>query len=248
MIDGTAVKEFERVAQAALDAQDRIVEVDGITFSTTPLHEVVKASPQPAALELSTLSGLVEYAKENRDALDRAKLAVLVVAPDQVALVGPLEGRHQQRFRYAVAKPELGKPFRWGEWYELEAAKIALLSLFADSADRAELIRVLANVVAKNSVRLQDDGLTQQVTVKGGVKLMQDVPLKPTWLLAPFRTFTEVAQPASEFLMRLRDVGEGDVRVALFEADGGAWRREATARVQRWLRAELEGTGVPVIA
>lgn len=250
MMDGTAVKEFERVAQAALIAQARVVTVDGLPYSTTPLVAVrPPKDPEPAAIAVTTLSGVVEYVRENRDGISREHLSVLVVAPDEVRLVGPLLEPHQQRFVYVTAKAEIGSRFTWGHWYELEAAKIALLTQFEDTDDRAALIRLLANVVTKNSVRAEDDGIAQAVTVKGGVKVMANEVLKPTWALAPFRTFTEVAQPAALYLMRLKDdSGQGDIRVALYEADGGAWKREAIRRVQTWLRGELGEIGVPVIA
>lgn len=49
-------------------------------------------------------------------------------------------------------------------------------------------------------------------------------------------TFAEVAQPESEFVLRLK---EGN-RVGLFEADGGAWELNAMANIANYLEHELE--------
>jgi hypothetical protein len=57
--------------------------------------------------------------------------------------------------------------------------------------------------------------------------------------LAPYRTFQEIEQPSSPFLFRIKGTpGEG-VQCALFEADGGAWRLDAVARIEAWLTKAL---------
>ena len=54
--------------------------------------------------------------------------------------------------------------------------------------------------------------------------------------LRPYRTFLEVEQPESEFLLRLDEDGN----VGLFEADGGMWELEAKRRVAAYFEAKLE--------
>lgn len=253
MIDGTAIKEVERIAHEAQSAAPRTIHIDGIDYSTTPLHEVRRADPAPKPLQVTTLTGLSDYLRENRDGLGVGALSVLVESPTSVALVGPLTGRHQQRFRYVEASPVGAATFPFGQYQTLESAVIQLRSQFTGDGDRDYLLAILGTVVSESGVQREDDGVSQTVTAKAGARLVTNHTLKPTVVLAPFRTFTEVAQPGSEFVLRLRDQG-GAVQVALFEADGGAWRREAIHRVQRWLRHELGGNegsptaDVPVIA
>lgn len=59
--------------------------------------------------------------------------------------------------------------------------------------------------------------------------------VKPIVKLKPYRTFSEVEQPESEFLVRLSDGG----RVALYEADGGAWKLQARRNVADYLKENL---------
>jgi len=63
-------------------------------------------------------------------------------------------------------------------------------------------------------------------------------------VLAPFRTFREIAQPESKFVFRMQQ----GPRCALFEADGGAWRLEAMKRSKAYLEEELEGLEIPIIS
>ena len=59
--------------------------------------------------------------------------------------------------------------------------------------------------------------------------------VKPRVALRPFRTFLEVEQPVSEFLLRLDDDGN----VGLFEADGGMWQQTAKASIAAYFEDKL---------
>jgi len=61
------------------------------------------------------------------------------------------------------------------------------------------------------------------------------VAIKPRVMLTPYRTFLEVEQPTSEFLLRLNDEGE----VGLFEADGGMWALTAKDRIAAYFEEKL---------
>ena len=62
---------------------------------------------------------------------------------------------------------------------------------------------------------MADDGVGQTVTAKSGVTRTTKVDVKNPWMLAPFRTFPEVAQPESPFILRM----DKDSQCALFEGD-----------------------------
>lgn len=85
-------------------------------------------------------------------------------------------------------------------------------------------------------IKSTDNGVTQEATVKTGVVLKDTVPVKPIVELQPYRTFLEVDQPVSKFLLRVDEHG----RAGLLEADGGAWKLEAKRRIAAWLSNELK--------
>ena len=80
-----------------------------------------------------------------------------------------------------------------------------------------------------------DNGVTQTVEASQGISLKSTVAVRPRVELQPFRTFLEVDQPASEFLLRI----DGSDRVGLFEADGGVWKLEAKNNIAAYLRKAL---------
>lgn len=85
----------------------------------------------------------------------------------------------------------------------------------------------LSRMTNENSVSTNDNGVTQTVEARQGVALNALVEIKPRVMLRPFRTFLEVEQPESEFLLRV-DPDEG---IGFFEADGGIWKLEAKKNI-----------------
>ena len=66
-------------------------------------------------------------------------------------------------------------------------------------------------------------------------------------ILAPRRTFPEVDQPESPFVLLVKQSREGMMpEIALFEADGGLWKLTAIQNIKDYLKAVLE-VEVPVI-
>ena len=56
--------------------------------------------------------------------------------------------------------------------------------------------------------------------------------------LRPFRTFTEVEQPASSFVFRAKQK-DGGMEFMLVEADGGAWRGEAMRNIKEYMQKAI---------
>lgn len=67
------------------------------------------------------------------------------------------------------------------------------------------------------------------------IYMAKTVQVKPRVKLTPFRTFLEVSQPESEYLVR---VDKGN-QIGLFEADGGIWKLEAKKNIAVYFEREL---------
>lgn len=79
----------------------------------------------------------------------------------------------------------------------------------------------------ENSVSTNDNGVTQTVEARQGVALNAVVEIKPRVMLRPFRTFLEVEQPESEFLLRV-DPDEGSASSRLTAASGSSRPRRTS--------------------
>jgi hypothetical protein len=235
-----------RIAELAREGQligNLFTKVGEHTLSTVQLHHMpVKEDPVPAQLTFGSLQALADYVRENRDGLALETCVLHVAHATAVRLLGPLTGEKRQRFTYAEARSGNLIQQWLGAYHAQDDFVVALQSRFTPEMDRAAVLGVVSKLKEEQSLETEDDGVTQRATARAGVHLAQQVAVPNPVRLAPFRTFREIDQPASSFVLRVQK----GPRCALFEADGGAWELEAIARTAEWLRARVEG--IPVLA
>ncbi len=186
-------------------------------------------------IEMSTLSGLVDYIKAGVDDMAE-RMLVQVVSPTEVRLISQLDF---DRKRECLVKVKAEIPeFSYGRFINTEAFLIGIRSKFIQNEGAEAILRFAGTVENGTVASYGDDGISQTATVKKGVASKETALVPNPVKLRPFRTFTEVTQPESEFVFRMRDSG-GDVTCAIFEADGGAWKREAMKNIKQHLEVEL---------
>lgn len=211
------------------------------------LHDplsLVKPEPAAAALAVYSLGALRDYLVENRDALPLDKLVVHVTSPQIVRVLGTIRSRARDREEFVQAKADNLLDTFIGKWMPQEEFIIGMQTRFDNAGDRQAVI-ALASTMTHEAVNTSaDDGVGQTVTAKAGVALKATVPVPNPVTLRPFRTFREVQQPDSLFVLRVNQ----SMQLGLFEADGGAWRLEAIARVGAWLHQQLDGINVSILA
>ncbi len=243
MMDASYVDAIAALGAKAQEGEEKTVIIDGETFSTVQLHHVrTPKVPEPAALVVHTLTGFADYIQANRDELTLEELVVHVEGPGVVSLRSRLEGEHHQRFTYLRAE-NLNRfaavpSFGFGRYLPLADFRIALMALFEESQVRGELLQVLGTVKVEEGVQQDDDGVSQSVQAKRGIRLVENVRVPSPAELYPYRTFPEVFQPGSPFIIRLQEKGAG-VEAAMFEADGGAWQLQTIKDTAAWLREKL---------
>jgi len=246
MLDGDAVQAIGEYAQSALDAVSRIALIDGVEYSTTPLHDTRHPEPVIEPVRLSTLSGLVAYTRALLSSEQRSPgepPIFHVESASRVSLVSQPFGRFRQREFYASAKNaapasagHLG--FAFGKWLGRESFVISLQALFEPTDDLVRVQRVLGTITSESGATTRDDGVTQRVEVKAGLSMVGSADIPNPVVLRPHRTFPEVGQPASPFVLRVRE-DRNQIDAALFEADGGAWEVDAIARIELWLQGQV---------
>lgn len=207
----------------------------------------------PESLEFAFMAGLVGYLRENRDDNLLERLTVSVDNPMDIYLYGPLTLDFAQRATFATvnAKQYLPDSFHYGRYLDIETFVTEAQTHFVDGHDRDEMLQVVGNIRGEAVATVSDDGVSQQVAVSAGIVKVSNTKVPNPVTLAPYRTFCEIDQPASPFVLRLRSGGDGDLpTAALFESGGGEWKREAVSDAAHYLRELLENADVkvPVLA
>lgn len=236
--------------QAIQDSvRTEVIEVAGRQFTTRPVH--FPPQPQPVKpLIVHTLTGLVDYLKDigQIDPVAASQIKCIhVVNPHEVRVCGGLQEQGFDRSIFAEAKNAHAwtrTGFAFGEFCDPESFVITLQTMFTEAGDRAKLLQLVGNLTQEDVQTSQDDGITQTVGTRAGVVLKgrSDVPNPIT--LAPYRTFSEVEQPASKYVLRFSK-GRDLPQCALFEADGDAWRLEAIHAIREYLITRVT---IPIIA
>lgn len=200
-------------------------QIDGHTYASKELE----------LIDPPEVSGLDSLCKLIKTELDKIGTTVMirVVSYDRVEVFTT----YLQDFtRYQLYSARADIPgFRTG-FREREQALIELRSLFLQNEGVAYLLGLLSRMSEQSQVDTHDNGVTQTVETVQGIALKANETIKPRVSLAPFRTFLEVEQPESEFLLRVSEDG----KIGLFEADGGVWKLEAKQNICQYFDERLE--------
>lgn len=226
-------KEFNAIQGSGLVER---IEIDGVVYTSKPVHDVRKAEPEHDALAVTTLAGLVEFIDSHEIP---AGTVAHVISYQQVQLISQPWGRFKQRDVFVEAQAAWPAGLVFDQFQNSEIFNIRLQSLFVRTEACATLLAAIGNLKVENIQTSEDNGVTQEVTVKTGAVRVSRVTLPNPVMLAPFRTFRELNQPESPFVLRVREGKDGAAECALFEADGGTWKLEAVDRIKEWLGEHL---------
>jgi hypothetical protein len=228
-LDGKAIE----LIQASAKAEHTEREIGGLIFSTKKM-EPVFFDPRVETLGVHSLTALVDFIKADIDTLDAKQIMLHIESPTSVAIASLADGPTMKRTFWARASaPE--NPFKYGNRYDAETFNIALQSLFVDAADRAAVLLLAGTIKSEAAQTDSDDGITQTVEARKNIAFAQNAKIPNPVTLKPWRTFREVEQPASIFVFRAHD----GPTLALYEADGAAWKLEAMQSIKEWLAERL---------
>lgn len=229
------LKEF--IAHIQKTTQPLVQQIDGGTFVISGnggVEEICPAIYHPDTLPLHSLEALVKMVQTEAMNMD-APLYITIPSHLTVRCFGqPQPEARFFRQVYYEAKATDVPGFQDG-FREQEKAIIELRSRFAPGEGVDYLLDLLSRISKDSGVTTTDNGVSQTVEARQGVALKSVVSLKPRVPLRPFRTFQEVEQPESEFLLRMDEEGN----IGLFEADGGMWKLTARQTVKAFLEAKL---------
>lgn len=229
---------IEFIANLGVKADEpKTLCIQGKTYATKGLQRCDKPD-MAEPIHATTLTALVDYIKQRREEL-REHMILHVVSPTKVVLYS---GLLAERDRETLFTAEAMLPrFEYGTEYMQEGFLISIQACFQESEDREAVALMAANIVNTQEAEYSDNGITQQAVIKSGVAT-KDVAFVPNPVyLIPYRTFSEVDQPGSDFVFRIRKATDGSPRFKLVEADGWYWQAEAMQSVKQYLEVQLVG-------
>lgn len=213
-------------------SQPKTYEVGGKTYSNETLFEVKPDKDKPDNFNVYSLKAIVGLIKTE---IGRHKTPLFVSVPD-ARTVEVYDTYNDDMTRNLLYTARCSVPgFREG-FRGIEAAIIEIRSLYIPNEGTEYVLELLSRIGKNDAIQIIDNGITQSVEAAQGVSLKSMEAIKPRVKLCPFRTFLEVEQPESDFLLRV-NAEEG---IGLFEADGGVWRLEAKKNIAEYFERELD--------
>lgn len=231
-------KEFiEKVTElAAL----QIVENNGHTLIVRSTGEVEDATQMPfttPTLAVHSLDALVRMVRTEGPRWKSDILYISAHSPDTVSCFTQFRGADGLYQRSQAYQAQATDVPGWDSKVTLsfEEAMIALRTRFQPTTDAEYALKLLSDITTGSKITFNDNGIATSVVTKRGVDLQSNSAIRPIITLRPYRTFQELEQPASQFLIRVSERG-----ITFVEADGGMWRLEARKSIVQYLSNELE--------
>ena len=215
-----------------------VVTIDGTVYTDKPLH--LPEMPTIETLRTDNLSSIVNFIKHAWDADlhdmdDTVQKIIHVEDAGKVNLYSSVCNECMDRQKFMTAE-WAGNKFPFGQFMDAEKFNILLQTCFMETDDLKVIQQVVGNLRDEAVQNYGDDGVSQSVTIRTGIATVGQVRVPSPAKLRPYRTFLEVEQPASLFILRMREGGQ----CALFEADGGLWRETARQNIRNYFEYEME--------
>ena len=238
------------------DFLDRILALDyphtiklgGRIFTDKEVRPLPCGPVAGSPLCTESLSSVADYITRNTDgdALEGGRFIIHAEGPKSVALYKEM---NRDKRRDCLLKAEANvSEFPFGRFMDVESFIINLQSSFVQDKNTAALLAFIASVKTDTGVEQTDDGISQKVTARSGVALVSSAKVPNPISLRPYRTFSEVEQPESAFVFRVKSDERSGVTMALFEADGSAWKHEAIVSIRGYFETALDGQEVIILA
>ena len=212
----------------------------GRAYVITPsgAQEVIETPIVPATLQLHSLDSIVKMIRTEAIHLADANTPALFVnipSPTNVTCFSQPDftQRCVRAVFYSASATDVPG---WDAKVTLgfEEAQIALRTRFQETGDSLYAMKLVNDISLGAKVIYNDNGVATTVTTKSGVSLQTNEAIRPIVKLRPYRTFQEVEQPESTFLIRINDRG-----ISFIEADGGMWRLTARNTIKAFLEENL---------
>ena len=214
-------------------AAPKTVEIDGKVYCNKDMKIVDMRKNNPSCLDVTGLDSICKLVRNEADKVG-LKIFVQIKNHREVCVFTTYDADYDRHHIYNCYAETPAVTI--GRFMAYENAVIELRSLYIPNDDTKYLLSLLSSISNESKVTSTDNGVTQKVEARTGIALNQMVEVKPRVSLKPFRTFIEVEQPESEFLLRIDQNG----CIGMFPADGGVWKLEATRNVAEYFENDLK--------
>lgn len=220
------------------DSKPEVREIKGVYYIIDKEGGYQQVKPDleyPEGLTLTSLDALVKMVKTEATELDTP---LYITIPDHLTAICFGQPDAELRFNrvsYYRAKATDVPGWQSDVKMGFEEMQIALRTRFQETPDAAYAMKLLSDITTGGKITFNDNGIATSVVTQKGVALQANEAIRPIVRLKPYRTFQEVDQPESPFLIRVSERG-----ISFTEADGGMWKLTARQTIKAFLEERLQ--------
>lgn len=214
-----------------------IFEKDGETFVIRAGGEANQLRPVIDRADTLALTSLDAMVKMIQSEGLKIQTPLYITVPNHLTVrcFGKVQTESRQyRQEYYTAKATDVPGWEPESKLGFEEAQIALRTRFQGTQDTTYALKLVSDITCGAKVVYNDNGIATTVTTQKGIALQENAQVRPLISLKPYRTFQEVDQPESIFLIRISERG-----ISFIEADGGMWKLRAREIIKAFLEDRL---------
>lgn len=233
-------------------AIEKILELDkietikheGLLYANKELHLIdFDESPQPLVLNIHTLSGIIDYISIHPD--NAKEYLIHIMTSQSIYLYGEYEKIYGRRKVYLQSECIQKKDFSVISKFDQIEFITALQVNFILDESLKDLIDIVSNITDEQSNNFIDNGISQNVIIKKGIKREAKEIINPI-ILRPYRTFEEIEQPESNFIFKIIK-HDNKIEFKLKEVESNHWKVTAINLIKKYLRNNISSDKIDKI-
>lgn len=224
---------IEKIQQMSKDAEVKVIDVNGDKYATQEIYSVEPKEYRPSKIQVNSLESIIMLVRKEAVKYTDKNIFVQVEDAKNVSVFTTYDEKNRRDFLYHAKADVVDIPVDY--WVDKDNLLISINSVFIQSEDVDYVKELLNRVTEESKVVSTDNGLGQSVEVNKGIALKDNIQIRNRVKLRPYRTFIEIEQPESEFILR----ADSGARFLLKSADGGAWQLKAKESIKAHLEESL---------
>jgi len=218
-----------------------VEEINGFKYSDKSLHRI----NEPVISEefkIKTLSGVVDYVNQNPD--DLKDIRIVIEDFNKVKVYSGLTNEKSRPLVLRSIAESVDLSRNVNTKMDAELFNAFIQTHFIQDKSTQDIFSITGNLETESGLKTEDDGISQNVVVKTSVISKEKISIKNPIMLRPYRTFPEIEQPQSAYVLRIYQGNNAELKTT----ENHIWINEAVKSIKVYLKENIKEENVIIIA
>jgi len=225
--------------------------IDGSEYVSSGEDSRIINKPVLEPIVCNTLTGIVDFINMNEtlpvsEQILINPVCIHIISNSRVELIGNFNDDWRTKKIWVKAKCDdysLGRVSK-----SLEEFLVLLQSFFVQDSETRYLLSILSKITAVNGVEVTDKGVSLAIERKKDIHFKESDDIRSQFAFCPYRTFTEIEQPESLFILRVQGDSEKGINIVMEQTTDPTWKISAIERIKEFFQGKITDKGITIIA